>query len=132
METTTALTSLEPETPPLSTQRFPSDQSLYGGANPPVLRARISGLLRLPDPATLLSVAFNHPTSKADRLANYVMTLRKELLAVSRACGHSPPSLVKIEQLEILDQHYAVFLKPVNSLNGDCREKTTSWRSRHS
>ena len=47
------------------------------------------------------------PTSKADRLANYVMTLRKELLAVSRACGHSHPSLVKIEQLEILDQHYA-------------------------
>jgi hypothetical protein len=35
------------------------------------------------------------------------MTLRKELLAVSRACGHSHPSLVKIEQLEILDQHYA-------------------------
>jgi glutamate synthase domain-containing protein 2 len=47
------------------------------------------------------------PTSKADRLANYVITLRKELLAVSRACGHSHPSLVKIEQLEILDQHYA-------------------------
>jgi len=46
------------------------------------------------------------PTSKADRLANYVMTLRKELLAVSRACGHSHPALVTIDQLEFLDQRF--------------------------
>ncbi len=47
------------------------------------------------------------PTSKADRLANYVVTLRKELLAVSRACGHLHPSLVTIDQLEILDEQYS-------------------------
>lgn len=46
------------------------------------------------------------PTSKAVRLANYVVTLRKELLSVARACGHAHPSLVPIEQLEFLDQRY--------------------------
>lgn len=46
------------------------------------------------------------PTSKAVRLANYVVTLRKELLSVARACGHRHPSLVLIDQLEFLDQRY--------------------------
>ena len=43
------------------------------------------------------------PTSKADRLANYVFTLRKELLRLSRACGVSHPSQVDLDHLEILD-----------------------------
>jgi len=43
------------------------------------------------------------PTSKADRLANYVLVLRKELLRLSRACGVAHPTLVDLDHLEILD-----------------------------
>lgn len=46
------------------------------------------------------------PTSKAARFANYVVTLRKELLWLSRACGRAHPGLVTGEQLEILDDRY--------------------------
>lgn len=44
------------------------------------------------------------PTHKADRFANYVITLRKELLQLSHACGQSHPSLVSTDDLEILDE----------------------------
>jgi glutamate synthase (ferredoxin) len=43
------------------------------------------------------------PTFKAARLANYVMTLRKELLQLSRACGVPHPALVTMDQIEIID-----------------------------
>ena len=43
------------------------------------------------------------PTSKAARLANYMFTLRKELLRLSRACGVVHPSLVTTDHLEILN-----------------------------
>ncbi|MEM9593230.1 MAG: FMN-binding glutamate synthase family protein [Acidobacteriota bacterium] len=43
------------------------------------------------------------PTSKADRLANYVLTLRKELVRLSHACGVDHPSLLELDHLEILD-----------------------------
>jgi hypothetical protein len=43
---------------------------------------------------------------KADRLANYVTTLRKEVLALSRACGVVHPALITSEHLEILDAHF--------------------------
>ncbi len=46
------------------------------------------------------------PTSKAARFANYVVTLRKELLWLSRACGQSHPGLVTARQLEILDDRH--------------------------
>lgn len=46
------------------------------------------------------------PTLKAARLANYVVTLRKELLMVSRACGVPHPALVTSRQIEILDGRY--------------------------
>lgn len=42
------------------------------------------------------------PTSKAARMANYVMTLRKEVLSLSRACGVTHPSEVGLDRLEIL------------------------------
>jgi glutamate synthase (ferredoxin) len=42
-------------------------------------------------------------TSKAARLANYIVTLRKELLLLARACGHPHPSLVTADQLDIVD-----------------------------
>ncbi|MDH3224429.1 MAG: FMN-binding glutamate synthase family protein [Gemmatimonadota bacterium] len=46
------------------------------------------------------------PTSKAARLANYVVALRKELLLLSRACGVAHPGLVSGDHIEILDDHF--------------------------
>ncbi len=46
------------------------------------------------------------PGLKSVRLANYVVTLRKELLALSRACGVPHPSLVTPHQIEILDGRF--------------------------
>jgi glutamate synthase (ferredoxin) len=46
------------------------------------------------------------PTLKSARLANYVITLRKELLQLSRACGVCHPALVDGEHLEILDGQF--------------------------
>ena len=43
------------------------------------------------------------PTDKSARLANYVMTLRKELLQLSRACGVPHPSLITLDNIEIID-----------------------------
>lgn len=42
------------------------------------------------------------PTDKAARLANYLVTMRKELLRLSRACGHDHPSKVPLERMEVL------------------------------
>lgn len=46
------------------------------------------------------------PTSKAARLANYIITLRKDLLALSRACGVPHPALITADQLELLDDRF--------------------------
>jgi glutamate synthase (ferredoxin) len=46
------------------------------------------------------------PTLKSVRAANYIVTLRKELLALSRACGVSHPSMVAPHQIEILDDRF--------------------------
>ncbi len=46
------------------------------------------------------------PTLKADRVANYIITLRKEVLALSRACGLPHPSLITTDHLEILDDRF--------------------------
>ena len=43
------------------------------------------------------------PASKAARLANYVLTLRKELLRLSHACGVAHPDEITLDHLEILD-----------------------------
>jgi glutamate synthase (ferredoxin) len=43
------------------------------------------------------------PTDKGNRLANYIMALRKELLQLSRACGVPHPALVTLDQIEIID-----------------------------
>lgn len=43
------------------------------------------------------------PTDKAARLSNYLMTLRKELIRLSRACGYEHPSMVPLSQMEILN-----------------------------
>ncbi len=59
------------------------------------------------------------PTLKAARLANYVVTLRKELLALSRACGVPHPALVSPSQLELLDGRFGA--QTVRELFGDGR-----------
>ncbi|MEQ1897368.1 MAG: FMN-binding glutamate synthase family protein [Vicinamibacterales bacterium] len=46
------------------------------------------------------------PTLKSARLANYVVTLRKELLALSHACGVAHPSLITADHLELMDAHF--------------------------
>ncbi|MDP6557187.1 MAG: FMN-binding glutamate synthase family protein [Pirellulaceae bacterium] len=44
------------------------------------------------------------PTHKSARLANYIVTLRKEVLDLSRACGHPHPALVSPQNFEIIDE----------------------------
>lgn len=46
------------------------------------------------------------PTHKSARLANYIVTLRKELMWLSYACGVDHPSKVRLEQFEILDDRF--------------------------
>ena len=46
------------------------------------------------------------PTLKAARLANYILTLRKEILAVSRACGVPHPGLITADHLELVDDRF--------------------------
>jgi len=46
------------------------------------------------------------PELKSVRLANYVVGLRKELTALSRACGKVHPALVTADQLELLDGRF--------------------------
>jgi glutamate synthase domain-containing protein 2 len=43
------------------------------------------------------------PASKSGRLANYVVTLRKELTRLSHACGVDHPGLLSSDHMEILD-----------------------------
>ncbi|OFW29353.1 MAG: glutamate synthase [Acidobacteria bacterium RIFCSPLOWO2_02_FULL_65_29] len=43
------------------------------------------------------------PAYKAARFANYIVTLRKELLQLSHACGVAHPSLVSLDSFDILD-----------------------------
>jgi glutamate synthase (ferredoxin) len=46
------------------------------------------------------------PTHKASRMANYIVTLRKEILALSRVCGVVHPSFVTPDQCEILNENF--------------------------
>ncbi|MGE0592719.1 MAG: FMN-binding glutamate synthase family protein [Vicinamibacterales bacterium] len=46
------------------------------------------------------------PTLKSVRVANYIVNLRQELLALSRACGAEHPALVTADQLELLDGRF--------------------------
>ncbi len=44
------------------------------------------------------------PPSKSQRLANYIATLRRELIRVSEAVGVSHPGLVTADDLDIMDR----------------------------
>jgi glutamate synthase (ferredoxin) len=48
-------------------------------------------------------VAGLDPTLKSARLANYLVTLRKELLQLASACGEPHPALVPLDRFDILD-----------------------------
>ena len=39
-------------------------------------------------------------------LANYIVTLRKDVLTLSRACGAPHPALITADQLELLDGRF--------------------------
>jgi glutamate synthase domain-containing protein 2 len=43
------------------------------------------------------------PTLKSARLANYIATLRKELISLAAACGHAHPALVPLDQIDIIE-----------------------------
>lgn len=43
------------------------------------------------------------PEQKSTQVANYIITLRKEILQLARACGFEHPSEVTLEQFAILD-----------------------------
>jgi glutamate synthase (ferredoxin) len=45
------------------------------------------------------------PTDKAHRLANYLMTLRKDLIHLAHATGNSHPALVPLEALDLVDSN---------------------------
>jgi len=46
------------------------------------------------------------PELKSTRLANYVVALRAEILALSRSCGVAHPALVTPEHIEIVSERY--------------------------
>jgi len=46
------------------------------------------------------------PTDKAARMANYLVTFRKEILQLSRACGVAHPGLLGADHIEILDDRF--------------------------
>ena len=43
------------------------------------------------------------PTLKSARLANYVVTVRKDLLHLAHACGQHHPALVPLDAIDVLD-----------------------------
>jgi glutamate synthase (ferredoxin) len=48
-------------------------------------------------------VAGLDPTLKSARLANYLVTLRKELLQLANACGEVHPALVPLDRFDLVD-----------------------------
>ena len=46
------------------------------------------------------------PDHQSERLANYVTSLRGEILSLSRACGVVHPALVGPDHLEVVDAHF--------------------------
>lgn len=43
------------------------------------------------------------PASKAVRLANYICVLRREIIALSRTCGHPHPAFASLDQIAFMD-----------------------------
>lgn len=64
------------------------------------------------------------PTDKSARAANYIRTLRKELLQLSHVCGVVHPALIRPDDFEILNERFGsrtateVFVRDPNSAWG--------------
>lgn len=56
------------------------------------------------------------PELKSNQVANYVVTLRSELLALARSCGVSHPALVTADHIEIVSERYG--LAPLREVFG--------------
>ncbi len=48
------------------------------------------------------------PTLKSARLANYLVSLRKELLSLAYACGEPHPALVPLERIGVVDPGFVI------------------------
>jgi glutamate synthase (ferredoxin) len=48
------------------------------------------------------------PTLKSARLANYLLTLRKELLSLAAACGEPHPALVSLDRIGVVDPGFVI------------------------
>lgn len=60
------------------------------------------------------------PTHKGARLANYMVTLRKEMMQLARACGNVHPALVPTSHFEILNEcFHSRSLDEVFQINGE-------------
>ncbi len=66
------------------------------------------------------------PTDKSVRLANYLMTLRKEILQLCHACGVCHPGMITTDHFEILEEPFqsqsieqCFDLKGISTLPGD-------------
>lgn len=70
------------------------------------------------------------PSYKAARLANYIVTLRKEMLQLSRACGACHPALVPIDSFDILEPGFgARSAREVFGYEPDCGVRSPSERA---
>ncbi|MCB0405306.1 MAG: hypothetical protein KDD51_11015, partial [Bdellovibrionales bacterium] len=49
------------------------------------------------------------PHMKSARLANYIATLRHDILRVSWACGVAHPAFISFEHIDILDEKFSKF-----------------------
>lgn len=47
------------------------------------------------------------PTNKAARLANYMVTLRKEIMWLTRAAGLAHPSQITLDHFEVVDEYFS-------------------------
>ena len=47
------------------------------------------------------------PTLKSARLANYLISLRKDLLSLAHACGQAHPALVPLDSFDIVDDRFS-------------------------
>lgn len=46
------------------------------------------------------------PTLKSHRLANYIITLRKELKRLAHSCGVKHPALIGLDRIDVLDNYH--------------------------
>lgn len=69
------------------------------------------------------------PTSKSARLANYLITFRKDLLALAHACGEIHPSLVDLDRIDLLDGNHRRSAREVFGYEAGCGQLTAADRA---